>query len=142
MAGAVMALFHVHQVALEHLRCRFGVAGRVVLVAGQAVLPGRRRQELEQALGIGLVVVRALVEAATGLDVGKAQEVLAGDALALCHLLDDVENFLFAVVTLCHDTSSGVDGAAFAAIRQPDSSVSLQHVGQQVLRGGASYFST
>ncbi|CCP14189.1 hypothetical protein predicted by Glimmer/Critica [Stenotrophomonas maltophilia RA8] len=124
VAGALVAACHRVQVVLVHLRGCFGVAGRIELVAGQVVLARGTGHELEQALGTGRGVVRALVEAAAGLDVREAHEVIHGDALLPGDLLDDVQDFLSAVVMLCHDVFLGVDGAAEAANRQPDSSVS------------------
>jgi len=47
--------------------------------------------------------VGALVERATGLDVREAHEVVDRNALLPGDLLDDVQDFLSAVVMLCHD---------------------------------------
>ncbi len=137
VAGALVAACHRVQVVLVHLCGRFGVAGRVELVAGQVVLARGAGHELEQALGAGRGIVGALVEGAAGLDVREAHEVIDRKAFLPGDLLDDVQDFLSAVVMLCHDVFLGVDGAAHAANRQPDSSVSQEHVGQQETRAWA-----
>ncbi|MNS89338.1 hypothetical protein D3C72_1233480 [compost metagenome] len=86
-------------VALVQVGRGAGIRGGVEFVAGQPKFLGRGRHELEQALGTALGVVGIRVEVAAGLDIGKPQEIFAGDAAALCLLFDDVENFFTIVGT-------------------------------------------